>query len=177
VGDMVLRVLTGPIQIRPGEAGRLIVLVPYSPERVAKIKTCLPPRSAGRGRQAVAGRRWHHKEQDWTVPHTDGALAHLLALFAEEPVAVDPSLRPVRAPDTRKPLPEPEILQDPTLLDRVREALRSRHYSRQTEQAYCHWVKRFIVFHGVRHPADMAELEVNAFLPHLAIKARVSAST
>jgi integron integrase len=62
-------------------------------------------------------------------------------------------------------------------MDRLREALRSRHYSRRTEQAYCHWVKRFIFFHHVRHPAEMAEPEVNAFLTHLATKGKVSAST
>ena len=65
----------------------------------------------------------------------------------------------------------------PKLLVRLREALRSRHYSRRTEQCYCHWVKRFIFFHKVRHPAEMAEPEINAFLSHLAIKEKVSAST
>ena len=52
----------------------------------------------------------------------------------------------------------------PKLLDRLREALRSRHYSRRTEQSYCHWVKRFIFFDTKRHPADMAEHRINAFL-------------
>ena len=59
----------GPIQIKPGEAGRLIVVLPYTPARVAKIKT-------------VAGRRWHPKEQYWTVPHTDGMLASLPGPYA-----------------------------------------------------------------------------------------------
>ena len=68
-------------------------------------------------------------------------------------------------------------MPQPKLLDRLRDALRSRHYSRRTEQCYCHWVKRFIFFHHVRHPADMAGPEINAFLTHLAIKERVSAST
>ncbi|MCG6535910.1 MAG: site-specific integrase, partial [Syntrophales bacterium LBB04] len=54
------------------------------------------------------------------------------------------------------------------LLDRHREALRSRHYSRRTEQSHCHWVKGFIYFHNVRHPAQMAEPEINAFLTHVA---------
>lgn len=45
----------------------------------------------------------------------------------------------------------------PRLLDQLREALQSRHYSRRTEQTYCMWVKRFIYFHHVRHPAEMAE--------------------
>ena len=65
----------------------------------------------------------------------------------------------------------------PKLLDRLREALRARHYSRRTEQTYCHWVKRFIFFHKVRHPAEMAEPEINAFLTHLAVEEKVSAST
>lgn len=65
----------------------------------------------------------------------------------------------------------------PKLLDRLREALRSRHYSRRTEQTYCMWLKRFIYFHNVRHPDEMGESEINAFLTHLAVKERVTAST
>jgi integron integrase len=65
----------------------------------------------------------------------------------------------------------------PRLLDQLRAALRSRHYSHRTEQTYTLWVKRFIHFHKVRHPAEMAEPEINAFLTHLAVKKKVSAST
>jgi integron integrase len=65
----------------------------------------------------------------------------------------------------------------PKLLDRLREALRSRHYSRRTVQTYRMWVKRFIYFHNVRHPDEMGESEINAFLTHLAVKERVAAST
>ena len=63
------------------------------------------------------------------------------------------------------------------LLDRLRQALRSRHYSKRTENTYVMWVKRFICFHNVRHPAEMAESEINAFLTHLAVERHVSAST
>ena len=63
------------------------------------------------------------------------------------------------------------------LMDQMRQALRSRHYSRRTEHAYCLWVRRFIYFHGVRHPVEMGEAEVNAFLTHLAVEQHVSAST
>ena len=63
------------------------------------------------------------------------------------------------------------------LMSQMSAALRSRHYSRRTEQAYCLWVRRFIRFHGIRHPADMAEPEINAFLTHLAVDEQVSAST
>lgn len=65
----------------------------------------------------------------------------------------------------------------PKLLDQLREALRSRHYSPRTEQTYCQWVKRFIYYHNVRHPGEMAEPEINAFLTNLAVKEKVSAST
>jgi len=62
-------------------------------------------------------------------------------------------------------------------MDQMRHALRVRHYSERTEEAYCRWVVRFIRFHGVRHPAEMGEAEVNAFLTHLAVKEHVSSST
>jgi hypothetical protein len=65
----------------------------------------------------------------------------------------------------------------PKLMDRLQGALRSSHYSQRTEQAYCHWVKRFIYFHNVRYPAEMAEPEINACRTHLAVKEKVSAST
>jgi len=71
----------------------------------------------------------------------------------------------------------PTASRKPKLLDLLRRALRSRHYSRRTEQAYCRWVKRFIFFHRVRHPKEMGEPEINAFLTHLAVERKVSAST
>ncbi|WP_425523893.1 phage integrase N-terminal SAM-like domain-containing protein [Desulfatitalea alkaliphila] len=65
----------------------------------------------------------------------------------------------------------------PRLLDQVREALRTCHYSPRTETTYCQWIRRYIHFHGLRHPAEMAEAEVNAFLTSLAVNGKVSAST
>jgi integron integrase len=65
----------------------------------------------------------------------------------------------------------------PKLLDQVRLAIRTRHYSWRTERAYVAWVRRFIVFHGKRHPLTMGEREVTAFLSALAVRGRVSAST
>ena len=65
----------------------------------------------------------------------------------------------------------------PKLLDRVRHAVRARHYSRRTEKAYVHWIKRYIFFHGKRHPGEMGAVEVTAFLTALAVRDRVAAST
>jgi len=65
----------------------------------------------------------------------------------------------------------------PKLLDRVRDAIRTRHYSYRTEKAYVHWIKRFIFFHNKRHPIEMGEPEVARFLSSLASDGHVSAST
>lgn len=63
------------------------------------------------------------------------------------------------------------------LLDRVREAIRVRHYSRRTEKAYLGWIRRYVLFHGKRHPDTMAADEMTRFLSHLAVFGKVSAST
>src|SRR5262249_16671037 len=63
------------------------------------------------------------------------------------------------------------------LLDRVRAAIRLRHYSRRTEEAYVHWIVRYIRFHRMHHPAEMGAAEINRFLTHLAVSAHGSAST
>ncbi len=69
------------------------------------------------------------------------------------------------------------MLDKPRLIDQVRDRIRVKHYSLRTEQAYIQWIKRFIFFHGKRHPKDMAALEVKAFLSYLATEKSVSAST
>src|SRR5664279_1747311 len=63
------------------------------------------------------------------------------------------------------------------LLDQVRDRIRFRHYSIRTEQAYVDWIKRFIHFHGKRHPAAMGAAEVELFLTDLAVARKVFAST
>ncbi|HEX4667069.1 MAG TPA: phage integrase N-terminal SAM-like domain-containing protein [Chthoniobacterales bacterium] len=65
----------------------------------------------------------------------------------------------------------------PKLLDRVRWHLRVKRYSIRTEKTYVDWIRRYILFHEKRHPSDMGEAEIAAFLSHLAIDGRVAAST
>lgn len=65
----------------------------------------------------------------------------------------------------------------PRLLDQVRTAIHVRHLSRQTERAYVQWIRRFILFHGKRHPREMGAREITSFLSHLAETAAVSPST
>lgn len=71
-----------------------------------------------------------------------------------------PVVRESRPPDAPKP----------RLLDRVRQAIRARHYSRRTEEAYVAWIRRYIFFHGTRHPAEMGTPEVTKFLTFLAVQ-------
>ena len=68
-------------------------------------------------------------------------------------------------------------LQSSRLLDQVRERVRYLHYSIRTEQAYVHWVRAFVRFHGVRHPAEMGAAEVEAFLSWLAVERKVAVAT
>jgi integron integrase len=63
------------------------------------------------------------------------------------------------------------------LLDRVRDAIRTKHYSIRTEEAYVNWIKRFILFHDKRHPQEMEATEIEEFLTHLAVDKKVAAST
>ena len=67
--------------------------------------------------------------------------------------------------------------QPPKLLEQARAVIRARHYSLRTEETYLGWMKRFILFHGKRHPRDMGTQEVQQFLSHLAVEGHVAAST
>lgn len=75
------------------------------------------------------------------------------------------------------PIPPQPQPQKPRLLDRVRHAVRTLHYSRRTEIAYVRWVRQYILFHGKRHPADMGPEEVRQFLSHLAVQGNVRPGT
>jgi len=63
------------------------------------------------------------------------------------------------------------------LLDRVRNEIRKKHYSIRTEDAYCGWIKQFILFHDKKHPKDMGEKEISEFISFLAVKRNVASST
>lgn len=79
--------------------------------------------------------------------------------------------------NTSIPKKQEELHLRPKLMDMVRDSLRRRHYSVRTEKAYVHWIKRFIHFHGLRHPAEMGPTEVTVFLTDLARRQRVAAAT
>ncbi len=68
-------------------------------------------------------------------------------------------------------------MSKPKLLDQVRTKIRYKPYSIRTEQAYLYWIKRYIFFHGKRHPQEMGAAEIEVFLSHLATERNVAAST
>jgi hypothetical protein len=82
--------------------------------------------------------------------------------------AIAQDMTPLSAPDTPSP---------PRLLDQVRERLRTKHYSIRTENQYVFWIRRFILFHGKRHPREMGAPEVEAFLSDLTVNGQVAAAT
>ena len=73
--------------------------------------------------------------------------------------------------------PAPPGQRAPRLMERAGDRLRARHYSYRTEQSYLGWIKRYILFHNKRHPKEMREPEIEAFVSHLASQRGVSAST
>lgn len=83
------------------------------------------------------------------------------------------------APAQRPKTPLERFIPNPKLrfMEQCREVMRFRRLSPRSEQAYLDWIKRFIFFHAKRHPKDMAAAEVEAFLTHLAVQSKVSAST
>jgi integrase len=98
----------------------------------------------------------------------NGGVRYALRPSASSIVSAAPSL--VREAGQNGPRPS-------RLLDRVREANRLRHGSRSTEKSYIGWIRRFILFHGKRHPAEMGAPEVAQFLSSLAVEGQVAAST
>jgi integron integrase len=86
------------------------------------------------------------------------------------------SARAVR-PGVRRRTGVPGAMGARKLLDQVRDAARVRHMSLRTEDAYVAWIRRYVRFHGTRHPAEMGASEVQAFLTHLAVHDQVAAST
>ena len=84
---------------------------------------------------------------------------------------------PAPAPETATAVDSTAFASPPRLLDQLRERIRVKHYALRTERIYVGWVRRYILFHGKRHPRDMGALEIEAFLSHLALVRGVSSAT
>lgn len=101
------------------------------------------------------------------------AILFLYREILNRPLDLPAAAPPAAAYPLRSVAPDPLAI----LLDQVREALRVKHYAIRTEQAYVDWIKRFIRYHGGRHPRDLGGAEVAAFLTYLATEQHVAAST
>ena len=88
-------------------------------------------------------------------------------------------MQPAATPqgDGYVPVDADRIVGGSGLLGAMRALIRRKHYSVRTEQAYLQWAKRYILFHGKRHPSELGEAEIVAFLTHLAVSRNVAAST
>jgi integron integrase len=112
-------------------------------------------------------------------PHSQPCLVHLLGGSEVRPSPAM-NMRTAFGASAGYPARDrraPVAARPPKLLDRVRDAIRTRHYSYRTEEAYVGWVKRFILFHHKRHPAEMGKAEIEQFLTALAVKRHLAAST
>jgi integron integrase len=135
-----------PILVEAGEPGRLIVRLPFGADRLARIKM-------------IPGRRWHAEERYWSVPSAEDMPRRLKELFAGDDVRF--AGQSGAASD---------------IVQRVRDAVRARHLSRQTEQAYAAWTRRFVEKEGSQLDA-LGEAQIGRFLTSLATEGGVSAST
>lgn len=141
--------LSNGVKVSRDTSGKITVAFPYDPSRISKIKT-------------IEGHKWNPDKKHWSFPDSDGVLHKILKAFGQEQVHLNPAL---------------QANLSPVILNKVREAVQARHYSRRTEQTYVSWVKRFIHFNSNKDPLEMGEKEINAFLSHLAVNEHISAST
>ena len=109
---------------------------------------------------------------------SDRSRQHLRLVPARSPVTDEHFVSSLLAPKSAENLhPSPLSSSPPRVLDHVRTAIRLRHYSLRTEDTYVQWIKRFLLFHGQRHPAELGAAEISQFLSLLAVEQHVSAST
>src|SRR3990167_5792486 len=94
------------VKVSKDTSGKITVAFPYDPSRISKIKT-------------IEGHKWNPDKKHWSFPDSEGVLHKILKIFGQEQVHIDPALH-----------------VSPIVLDKVREAIQSRHYSRRTEQTY-----------------------------------------
>jgi integron integrase len=143
------------VRIGPDISGRISVTFPYSSEIVAKIKT-------------IETRRWHPEGRYWSFEHSKPILDEILSALSGQEIDIDPSLG--------LPVPRKCSSTGP-FLDQARHLIRLKHYSMSTEKSYLAWMERYLLFYDHRDPKEMGAKEVEAFLSHLAVDSKVSAST
>ncbi|HET7629524.1 MAG TPA: site-specific integrase, partial [Bacillales bacterium] len=133
--------------VESGKDGELIVRLPYSEARVAKIRK-------------FQGRRWHHDEKYWTLPHTQEHLEQLKVLFTQDDLQFSPSLQP----HTEEPAPD-SLPPQPSELDQMKQRLRLKGYSVKTQKAYLGHVQRLGQFYD-KNFLELAPEEIRRYVLH-----------
>ena len=138
------------LEIRLLENDRLMILSPYHPDNVKRIR-------------AIPGRRWHGEEKAWSIPHTEQALSLLDRYFNQEPVQSFP--KPERRPGavTQKRW-EPLTGEEQAFVARVEEEMKLRGYSPKTRKTYRNHLLRFSRHFADRSPLEISEEEIRAYL-------------
>jgi len=164
------------IKISSDLPGKIKVAFSFNAEYIARIKT-------------VKAHRWHPEGKYWSFPNSRLVLREILSAFAGEELDIDPSLQVLISQDQTEgathrpsqkeasPIQVQETAKEYSVVNRVRDLIRLKHYSIRTEKSYLAWILRYIDFHNKRDPKEMATPEIEAFLSHLAVDLRVSAST
>jgi integron integrase len=137
------------VKLSIGVDNEIRVSFSYDPQMVAAVKS-------------VGGGQWRPEGKYWSFAHSEETLNRLIDAFSREELEIDPSLQP--------------FSQD-NLIKQVRKLIRTKHYSIRTEKSYLPWITRYAQYHGNKDPRGQGEKEIEAFLSHLAVDLRVSAST
>jgi integron integrase len=140
---------SGVITISSGVEGEVRVTFPYAPKAVTVVKS-------------VGGGRWCPEGKYWSFAHSEETLNRLIGAFSGEELEIDPSL---------------QHFSQGNLIEQARRLIRTKHYSLRTEKSYLPWINRYAQYHNNRNPKEMGTQEIEAFLSHLAVDLRVSAST
>ncbi len=138
------------LEIRPCGDGRLLVIFPYHPDNVTRIK-------------AIPGRHWHPQEKAWSIPYTEQALLLLERFFNQEPV--QSFSKPEKRPDAvTKKRWEPMTEEEQAFITRVEEEMKLRAYSPKTRKNYRNHLLRFSRHFTDRSPLEIGEEEIRAYL-------------
>jgi integrase len=158
------------VAVSKDNTGSLTVAFRYDPFFVEKVKT-------------IPGHKWHPEKKYWIFPNYRQILDKILSAFAGEDLDIDPSLRLFisetqgeKSADTN-----PVTITTPSpidqLINRFHYLIRLKHYSIKTEKTYLHWIMRYLAFHDNCDLKNLTNQEIEAFLSHLAVNLKVSAST
>lgn len=158
------------IKIGSDTPERITVTFPYSPEIVAKLRT-------------IKTRKWHPDGKYWSFQRSEPVFREMLSVLAGEKLEIAPSLHEL-IPETHAMDSRPHRSDSISLssamgpvLDRVRHLIQLKHYSPRTEETYLHWIMKYLTFHANPDPNQLGGAEIEAFLSHLAVDMKVSAST